>query len=132
MTRAQGKEAEKITESEQLQEGGKENVTKPKPAYCFKPKLQNPEVAQNICQRILEMEVPKITVKELLTISSDLWRLMINVSATHKVPTTSAVVAGVPELSIEFSTPLQEVEVVIHRQEGKEIRKWGSQMKGRR
>ncbi|KAF7761173.1 hypothetical protein Agabi119p4_10582 [Agaricus bisporus var. burnettii] len=126
-TRAQGKEAEKKTSEGVSEEKGPatDRLTKPKPVYRFEPKLQNPEVAQSICQRILETEVPKITVKELLTISSDLRRMMINVSATHKVPTSSAVVAQVPGLSLDFSTPLREVEVIVHGMEGKEVKEMG-------
>ncbi|EKM81912.1 hypothetical protein AGABI1DRAFT_90243 [Agaricus bisporus var. burnettii JB137-S8] len=126
-TRAQGKEAEKKTSEGVSEEKGQatDRLTKPKPVYRFEPKLQNPEVAQSICQQILKTEVPKITVKELLTISSDLRRMMINVSATHKVPTTSAVVAQVPGLSLDFLTPLREVEVIVHGMEGKEVKEMG-------
>jgi hypothetical protein len=57
MTRAQGKETEKRKESEQApEEKGTEKPTKPKPAYCFEPKLQNSKVAQDtVAQKTVPM-----------------------------------------------------------------------------
>ena len=73
-------------------------------------------------QKILDVEVPNIQVRDLLALSGDLRREMVDQTRTqNKVPAVGAALVTLPEMPVEFATPLREVEVVVmerHRELG--------------
>jgi len=65
-------------------------------------------------QKILDVEALNIRVRDLLALSGDLRREMVDQTRTqNKVPTVGAVLVTVPKMPLEFTTPLQEIEVVV-------------------
>jgi len=92
------------------------------PAYRREPRIANSEAAQEVLQKILDVEVPNIRVRDLLALSGDLRREMVDQTRTqNKVPAVGAALVTLPEMPVEFATPLREVEVVVmgrHRELG--------------
>ena len=65
-------------------------------------------------QKILDVEVPNIQVRDLLALSRDLRREMVDqICIQNKVLAVRATLVTLPEMPVEFVTPLQEVEVVV-------------------
>ncbi|XP_006456524.1 hypothetical protein AGABI2DRAFT_146341 [Agaricus bisporus var. bisporus H97] len=82
------------------------------PAYRFESKIADPEAAQQMLKRILDVEVPNIKVRDLLSLSGDLRKHMVENTRTQKAPVASSALITTPD-TVEFSTPLREVEVTI-------------------
>jgi len=73
-------------------------------------------------QKILDVEVPNIRVRDLLVLSGDLRREMVDQTHTqNKVPTVGAALVTMPKMPLEFTTPLREIEVVVMGR----CREWG-------
>jgi len=122
MTRAQGrKEVEKGADKggeggeQQTNKSGKEKTEGIRqPAYCREPRIANVETPHQILQRMLEVEVPNIRIRDLLALSGDLQQEMMN--QTHmqnRMPAVGATLTTMPRTPLEFTTPLREVEVVV-------------------
>jgi len=91
-------------------------------AYRREPQIANSETPQEVLQKILDVEVPNIQVHDLLALSGDLRREMVDQTCTqNKVPTVGAALVTVPKMPLEFTTPLREIEVVVMGR----CRKWG-------
>lgn len=95
------------------QEVKKGMITHQAPAYHFESKISDPQAANQIFQHVLEVEVPNIKVKDLLSLSGDLRKIMVENTYTHKSPVVNAAVVAAPDMSLEFATPLQEVKVEL-------------------
>ena len=62
------------------------------------------------------MEVPNVRVCDLLALSGKLRREMVDQTHTqNKVPAVGAALVTLPEMPVEFVTPLREIEVVRAR-----------------
>jgi len=84
------------------------------PVYHCEPRIANPEASQQILQNILDIEVPNIKVHDLLALSGDLRREMVDQTHTqNKAPTVGATLLSIPEVPLEFATLLREVKVII-------------------
>lgn len=59
------------------------------------------------------MEVPNIKVHDLLALSGDLRKHMVENTCTQKSLTVDAALVSIPDIPLEFATPLQEVEVIV-------------------
>ena len=65
-------------------------------------------------QKILDVEVLNIRVHDLLALSGDLRREIVDQTHTqNKVLAVGAVLVTLPEMPVKFATLLQEVEVVL-------------------
>jgi len=65
-------------------------------------------------QKILDVEVLNIRVHDLLALSGDLRREIVDQTHTqNKVLAVGAALVTLPEMPVEFATPLREVEVVV-------------------
>ena len=65
-------------------------------------------------QKILDVEVPNIRVHDLLALSGDLRREMVDQTRTqNKVPAVGAALVTLLEMPVEFATPLREIEVIV-------------------
>ena len=68
------------------------------------------------------MEVPNVRVCDLLALSGKLRKEMVDQTHTqNKVPAVGAALVTLPEMPVEFVTPLREIEVVVtgrHREMG--------------
>ena len=65
-------------------------------------------------QKILDVEVPNIRVRDLLALSGDLRQEMVDQTHTqNKVLAVRAALVTLLEMPVEFATPLREVEVVV-------------------
>ena len=63
---------------------------------------------------MLEVEVPNIRIRDLLALSGDLQREMVDQTRMqNKMPAVGATLATMPGTPLEFTTPLREVEVVV-------------------
>lgn len=115
VTRAQGKKETEERKKEVSQKEGGKKADSPthQPAYCFESKIMDPQAPSHILQRILDVEVPNIKICDLLSLSGELRREMVENTRTHKSPTVGAALVAVPDVPLEFSTPLQEVEVLV-------------------
>jgi len=109
--------SEAVTEKEE----GKTEETR-QPAYCREPRIANSEVLRQVLQQILEVEVSKVRVWDLLVLSGELRREMVEQTCTqNKLPVVRDTLVTVPEAPVEFATPLKEVEVMVigrHREMG--------------
>ncbi len=97
------KEKESVEEKEMET---KESAAGHQPAYCLESRISDYSAVQSIYQKMLEVEVPKVTVKDLLSISGDLRKIVIENTRTQKAPTTGGVVATIPGVTIDFTMPL--------------------------
>jgi len=97
------------------------------PAYRRESRIANSEALQEVLQKILDVEVPNIRVRDLLALSRDLRQEMVDQTRTqNKVPTVGAALVTVPKMPLEFTTPLREIEVVVMGR----CREWGLLDKG--
>ena len=63
---------------------------------------------------MLEVEVPNIRIRDLLALSGDLQREMVDQTRTqNRMPVVGATLATMPRTLLEFATPLREVVVVV-------------------
>jgi len=63
---------------------------------------------------MLEVEVPNIRIRDLLALSGDLQREMVDQTRTqNRMPAVGATLATIPGTPLEFTTLLREVEVVV-------------------
>ncbi|KXN82283.1 hypothetical protein AN958_02763 [Leucoagaricus sp. SymC.cos] len=120
MTRVQGKKkVDKKTEGEKVEVGqkaGEKRAIITQPAYRREPRIANPEAPQHILQCILEVEVPNLKVCDLLALSGDLHKEIVEQTHTqNKSSTINVALVLVPEVPLEFAMPLREVEVVVMR-----------------
>ncbi|KAF8816293.1 hypothetical protein BYT27DRAFT_7277147 [Phlegmacium glaucopus] len=83
------------------------------PAYRFESRILDPELPAQILQRVLDIQVPNIKVKDLLSLSGDLCKVMVETVRTQKLATTNAAMITVPEVPVEFTTPLREVDIIL-------------------
>jgi len=84
------------------------------PAYRQEPRIANSEAPQEVLQKILDVKVPNIRIRDLLALSGDLRREIIDQTCTqNKVPAVGAALVTLPEIPVEFATPLREVEVMV-------------------
>jgi len=122
MTRAQGrKEVEKG--ADKGGEGGEQQTNRSRkekterirqPAYHREPRIADVEVLHQILQRMLEVEVPNIRIRDLLALSGDLqWELVDQTHMQNRMPVVGATLATMPRTLLEFATPLREVVVVV-------------------
>jgi len=83
-------------------------------AYRREPWIANSEAPQQVLQRILNVEVPNVRVHNLLALSGELRREMVDQTHTqNKIPAVGAALVTLPEMPVEFATPLREIEVVV-------------------
>jgi len=83
-------------------------------AYRREPRIANLEAPQEVLQKILDVKVPNIQVQDLLALSGDLQREMVDQTCMqNRMPAVGATLATMPGTSLEFATPLREVEVVV-------------------
>ena len=60
------------------------------------------------------MEVPNVRVHDLLALSGELRREMVDqIRTQNKVPAVGAVLVTLLEIPVEFATLLREIEVVV-------------------
>jgi len=84
------------------------------PAYRQESRIANSEAPQEVLQKILDVEVLNIRIRDLLALSGDLRREMVDQTRTqNKVLAVGAALVTLPEMPVEFATPLQEIEVVV-------------------
>ena len=84
------------------------------PAYHREPRIADVEVPHQILQRMLEVEVPNIRIRDLLALSGDLrWEMVDQTCTQNRMPVVGATLATMPGTLLEFVTPLREVEVVV-------------------
>jgi len=115
MTRAQGKkEVEKRADKggeggeQQTNRSGKEKTEGIRqPAYRGEPRIADVEAPHQILQRMLEVEVPNIRIRDLLALSGDLQREMVDQTRMqNRMPAVGATLATMPRTPPEFVTPL--------------------------
>jgi len=109
-SRGSGKEEQKVEGKMDISKAVERKLIKP--AYQFESKIADPDAAQQMLKRILDIEVPNIKVRDLLSLSGDLCKHMVETTRTQKAPVASSVLVAMPD-AIEFSMPLWEVEVTI-------------------
>lgn len=122
ITRNQGKRIEEReatrNEGRGVSRGSERTMTStPQPAYQFESKIADVEAPQHVLQRILDVEVPNLKVRDLLALSGDLRKQMVENTRTQKSPLVNAALTSMPSTPLEFATPLREVEVVIMRRQ---------------
>ena len=104
----------KVENKEISQKGEGRAVEVHQLAYRREPRIANSEAPQQVLQRILNVEVPNVRVRDLLALSGELRRKMVDQTRTqNKVPAVGAALVTLPEMLVEFATPLQEIEVVV-------------------
>lgn len=118
MTRAQGKKevakAEEVKKGEvKSREGESMKTGTHQPAYRREPKIADPQMAQQILNRILDVEVLGVKIHELLALESGLRKQIVDLTRTQNAPTVGAAMVSAPEVAVDFATPLQEVDVVV-------------------
>jgi len=122
MTRGQGrKEVEKGADKggegrEQQTNRSRKEKTKGirQPTYHREPRIADVEVPHQILQRMLEVEVPNIRIRDLLALSGDLRRKMVD--QTHmqnRILAVGATLATMPRTPLESVTLLREMEVAV-------------------
>jgi len=63
---------------------------------------------------MLEVEVPNIRIRDLLVLSRDLQQKMMDQTyMQNRMPAVGATLATMPEIPLEFVTPLREVKIVV-------------------
>ena len=85
--------------------------SKKTPAYTYESKAANPHAVKQMLNQLLNAIVPSITVSDLLAISPDLRREVVEFSHTHCIPTlisapATADVCAIAPVHIEYLTPL--------------------------
>ncbi|KAG5647322.1 hypothetical protein H0H81_007762, partial [Sphagnurus paluster] len=95
----------------------------PQPAYTYESKAADPDAAQKFFCRITEAIVPNITVGDLLSLSGELRKEVVENLRTVRVPNpnvqqaTAAVVQTTKinprDIPLDFMTPLREVGVEV-------------------
>jgi len=122
MTRAQERKREvaevidrkKYAREDIVSRREKKKVEVHQPTYRREPQIANSEAPQEVLQKILDVEVLNIRVHDLLALSGDLRREIVDQTHTqNKVLAVGAVLVTLPEMPVEFATPLREVEVVV-------------------
>ncbi|KXN88569.1 hypothetical protein AN958_07116 [Leucoagaricus sp. SymC.cos] len=73
----------------------------------------------------MDLEVPGVKVKHLMGVSRDLQKLFVEKAQTQKVPTAGTATSAVMGVTIDFSTPLQEVEAVVRGKDRKQVGEMG-------
>jgi len=93
---------------------------KKNPAYTYESKAANPDAAKQTLDRVLNAIVPSVTVSDLLAISPDLRREVVEFSRTHRIPTSNSTlpttvnVCAIAPVHVEYSTPLREMKVTLN------------------
>ncbi|KAF8815134.1 hypothetical protein BYT27DRAFT_7249452 [Phlegmacium glaucopus] len=119
------KKAENITETgTRGGDEGKistENTYGKERAYSYESKIADPQAANKLLDRILEAVIPNVTVGDIVSLSGDVRKAVVEQLRTvrnpHKSNTTWPVadVASIQNLMtpLEFCTPLREIEVAL-------------------
>lgn len=109
----------------EIQETGKDipkqaNADK---AYTYESRAADPEAIKKLYNRLLKVEVPNVTVGNLVSLSGDLQKILVKNLRTTRIPTTDTalLVQEVPNATslyaktvpLEYCTPLREVEVKL-------------------
>jgi hypothetical protein len=68
--------------------------------------MVDPDIAPQILNHILDMEISSIKVHDLLALSSDLQKEMVETTCTVKVSSVNAALFSTLEVSLNFTTPL--------------------------
>ncbi|KAF9440125.1 hypothetical protein P691DRAFT_824532, partial [Macrolepiota fuliginosa MF-IS2] len=68
------------------------------------------QITDKFLKCILEVEIPKVKVGELLLLSGGLCKMLVESACIHKTPVNAAVQA---QVLVKFLTPLHEVEVKL-------------------
>ena len=87
--------------------------SKKTPVYTYKSKAANPHAVKQMLTRLLDAIVPSIAVSDLLAISPDLRREVVEFSRTHCIPTSISAPAIAP-VHIKYLTPLREMKVTLN------------------
>jgi len=112
---AKGADQKREVENKEISQKGEGRAAEVhQPAYRWEPQIANSEAPQQVLQRILNVEVPNVRVRDLLALSGELRREMVDQTGTqNKVPAVGAALVTLPEMLVEFATPLREIKVVV-------------------
>lgn len=78
------------------------------PAFSYESRAANPEATQKMFQRILDVTVPNVTVNDLVALSGDLRKEIVDYTRTQRVPKPTQ---AQTTAALAYSTPLQEIDV---------------------
>ncbi|GAW05692.1 hypothetical protein LENED_007565 [Lentinula edodes] len=90
-----------------------------KPAFTYESKAEDPNAATKMFQRTLDVVVPDVTIRDLVSLSSDLQKQWIDHTKVQHIPTTTdeptiqATIRTKESLNLEYSTPVQMIEVML-------------------
>lgn len=93
--------------------------SKQQPAFTYESKAASPMAAKDLYTRMMGAIVPSRTVGDLLVLSGDLRKEMVDQCRTHCVPNpvglTTSVTTSLPYVTVEVNhtTSLHELEVIL-------------------
>lgn len=92
-------------------------VPEDQPAFSYESKAADPQAANKMFKRILKVAVPDVTVNDLVSLSGDLRKELVEYTRTQRIPKDKSQPLSssllTKPLQLDYSTPLREIPVTL-------------------